>query len=421
MSVSSKLNVWFFSFFFLLAFNAFSEEPSDCWWPGCRVSLQAEGHASKTLSLRDDQYQHVGFPTPPTEAPRSHSIWSRPVDESSKNKKNFVILECDPYKNLQEGDILLQVGPITKDASSIYDLLMLSSHAAIVAKRPDGSLYALGTPRNYWPQGKLDYTSYHIIRLREFPSEITSAKVLQEWKSSPVKYQKIRDWQEKRKVILEKVKKGIEFFEKNPPYYDTWRNTQILDPKEKEKLTKMILLGDSSEEVPSQYCSELVATIYAVAGAQLPSIKSNQFYVDRLEKEVLPYFKKDGETNAEVFQRGLDAFFENRDLWRNLGASDDEIAKTLEDRANTGNRKLLPEKVAKVKKNFEWVWSYPAFIRNQLIYWGGTVGTGKGVITPLDFLDAVKDIKSDYSYVGTYLKEACEDPSKRPATEHVFQ
>lgn len=363
------------------------------------------------MSLTDPHYAHMGMPAPADSR--------RP---QAKEKKNFVILECQPEQNLQEGDILLQVEPVTKDPSSIYDLLMLSSHAAIVAKKPDGSLFALGTPRNYWPQGKLNHASYHIVRLREYPAEITNAKILQEWKSSPVKFQKIKDWQQKRADILAKVKKGIEFFDHNPPYYDSWRKTQILDPKEKENLTKMIFSGEIPEEgIPSQYCSELVATIYAVAGAKLPNVKSNQFYIDRLEKEVLPYFKKTGETDAEVFQRGLDAFFDNTEMWTNLGVDDEEKENILEERKKTGNRKLLPVKIDKLKKNIEWVWSYPAFIRNQLIYWNGTVSSGSGVITPLDFLDAVKDVSSDYSYAGTYLKEACETPTAAPKMEHLLQ
>lgn len=403
------LIVLFLSSAFVLA-----EESSDCWWYGCRVSSQRADHKSRTVSIHDIHYDHIGMPTRPIEGAGER----RPEAEA---KKNFIILECEPYKNLQEGDILLQVGPISKDPSDIYDLLMLSPHAAIVAKKPDGSLFALGTPRNYWEKGKLNHVSYHVIRLREYPAEITSPQMLQEWKSNPVKFQKIRDWQEKRKEILAKVKKGIEFFDKNPPYYDSWRETQILDPKQKEYLTKMIFQGEAPEGVPSQYCSELVATIYSVAGAQLPKIKTNQFYIDRLEKEVLPFFKKTGESDAEVFQRGLDAFFNNTELWSNLGVEDEEKEFVLEARKKTGNTKLLPGKVDKLKKNIEWVWSYPAFIRNQLVYWNGSLSKGKGVITPRDFLDAVKDVTSDYSYAGTYLKETCDKTPQAPRLEHLLQ
>ncbi len=418
VSVRSMLVVWLFSFVLIPSFSAFSEEASDCWWQGCRVSTQNGSSKTRTMSLNDPHYSHMGLPTPPEGSNARPRTWSRRPEE--KKNDNFVILECDPYKNLQEGDILLQVAPITKDISNAFDLLMLSSHAAIVAKKPDGSLYALGTPRNYWPEGKLDHTSYHIVRLREFPTEITSAKVLQEWKSSPVKYQKIKDWQEQRKQILAKVKKGIEFFEKNVPYYDSLRNTQILDPKEKEKFTRMILMDEPADDLPSQYCSELVATIYAVAGAKLPPVKANQFYIDRLEKEVIPYFRQKGETDLEVLKRGLDAFFNEKEVWLNFGVTDDEIEELYELRKQKGDKTLLPAKIKKIKDNFEWVWGFPAFIRNQLIAWGGSVGSSRGVITPFDFLDSVKDVKSDYSYAGTYLKEACDDPTKGPQLEHYI-
>jgi hypothetical protein len=183
----------------------------------------------------------------------------------------------------------------------------------------------------------------------------------------------------------------------------------------------MIFNGEAPEGVPSQYCSELVATIYGVAGAKLPKTKSNQFYIDRLEKEVLPFFKKTGESDAEVFQRGLDAFFNNVELWSNLGVDTEEKEAILEERKKTGNHQLLPGKIDKLKKNIEWIWSYPAFIRNQLVYWNGTMSSGKGVVTPLDFLDAVKDVTSDYSYAGTYLKEACEPNQRAPRLQHLLQ
>lgn len=400
----SLKTVFLLSFVFIPALQA--EEASECWWHGCRVATQRGHHRARTLTVTDPSYAHAGFPLP------KHS--ARPEADNS-----FVILECEPEKHLQEGDILLQVDPISKDPKHVYDLLMKSPHAAIVAKREDGSLYALGTPRNYWPQGKLNHASYHIVRLREYPAEITSAKILAEWKSSPLKYQKIRDWQFKRQQIITKIKKGIEFFEKNVPYYDSARNTQILDPKQKEQFTRWILGGETCDSVPSQYCSELVATIYSVAGAELPKIKSGQFYLERLEKEVIPHFKKPGETDAQVFQKGVDAFFNETELWSNLGVSDEERDEILQKRKEKGDSSILPKKVAELKANVEWVWSFPAFIRNGLLAWSGVTGN-KGVITPLDFLDAVKDVASDYSYAGTYLKNACEDPGTGPSTRHLI-
>lgn len=390
-----------------LSLAGFSQEPSDCWWSGCRVATQKPQHRGYTLSIDDPSYTHIGMPLP-------KKTPNRPQAEDK-----FVILECEPEKNLQEGDILLQVSPISKDPEHAYELLMKTAHAAIVAKKPDGSLYALGTPKNYWPQGSLTHASYHVIRLREFPQEITSAQILAEWKSSPVKYAKIRDWTIERKTILEKVKKGIRFFEKNVPYYDSARNTQILDKKYKDLFTNWILKDEKCEDLPSQYCSELVATIYAVAGAELPTQKSPDFYLKKLEKEVIPYFKNPWETDQAAFQRSIDAFFNSTEIWTNLGVSSEEKEAILQKRKETGDPALLPKAVQKLKENIEWVWGFPPFIRNQLIYWSGTVGDGKGVITPLDFLDSVQDVKSDFSYVGTYLKSACQDPAQGPRTRHL--
>ncbi len=408
------MRLWFF--LLLLGFCAFSTDPafsadeiSNCWWHGCRVSTQEKSHKFRTLTITDPSYSHVGLPLP--ESTR------RPEQEENKD---FVILECDPVKNLKEGDILLQVNPISKDPSHVYDYLMQSPHAAIVAKKPDGSLFALGTPRNYWPEGSLHHASYHVIRLREYPKEITSPQILAEWRSSPVKYRKIQDWQEERRLILGRVKKGIEFFEKNVPYYDSARNTQILDPKFKKEFSEWILEGKKCEGVPSQYCSELVATIYSVAGADLPKVKSAQFYLNRLEKEVLPKFRGPGETDAQVFKKAIDAFFDDTELWGNLGVDSEERDKILEERKKPGKEGLLPPKIAKFKANLEWVWGFPPFIRNQLISWSGLTGSSYGVITPLDFLDAVKDSGSDYSYAGTYLKSACEDPAKAPSSRHLI-
>jgi len=390
-----------------LSLLGFSQEPSDCWWAGCRVATQKRQHRGYTLAVDDPSFSHVGMPLPQKSA-------NRPQADDK-----FVILECEPEKNLQEGDILLQVSPISKDPAHAYDLLMKTSHAAIVSKKADGSLYALGTPRNYWPDGSLTHASYHVIRLREFPKEVTSAKVLAEWKSSPVKYAKIRDWQAERKIILEKVKKGIRFFETNVPVYDSARNTEILDKKYQGLFSDWILKNEKCEDVPSQYCSELVATIYAVAGAELPTQKSPDFYLKKLEKEVIPFFKNPWETDSDAFKRSVDAFFNSTEIWTNLGVSADEKAEILAKRQETGDLKLLPQAVAKMKENIEWLWGFPPFIRNQLIYWSGTVGDGKGVVTPLDFLDSVQDVKSDFSYVGTYLKNVCQDPGKGPLTRHL--
>jgi len=398
----------------LLSFStgrAFSDEAiSNCWWPGCRVSTQEKSHRSRTLTITDPSYSHVGLPLPES--------LRRPEQDDAKD---FVILDCDPQKDLKEGDILLQINPISKDPSHVYDYLMQSPHAAIVAKKPDGSLYALGTPRNYWPDGSLEHVSYHVIRLREFPKEITSPQILGEWRSSPVKYRKIQDWQEERKMILARVRKGIEFFEKNVPYYDSERKTQILDPKYKEDFTRWILQGEKCENVPSQYCSELVATIYFVAGAELPKAKSAQFYLNRLEKDVLPKFRSPGESDDQVFKKAIDAFFEDTELWGNLGVDSDEKDRVLEERKKPGKEALLPKKVAKFKANLEWVWGFPPFIRNQLISWSGLTGSSYGVITPLDFLDSVKDSGSDYAYAGTYLKSTCQEPAKAPNTRHLMQ
>lgn len=386
------------------------EEVSNCWWQGCRVSNQRKSHQSRTLTITDPSYSHVGLPLP--------TSGRRPEQDEAKD---FVILECDPQKNLQEGDILLQVNPITKDPSHVYDYLMQSPHAAIVAKKPDGSLYALGTPRNYWPNGSLEHASYHVIRLREYPKEITGPQILAEWRKSPVKYRKIQDWQEERHAILEKIKKGIHFFEENVPFYDSARNTQILDPKYKDEFTKWILMGEKCTDVPSQYCSEMVATIYSVAGAELPKVKPAQFYLNRLEKEVLPKFRIPGESDEQVFKKAIDSFFDDTELWGNLGVDSDERDQILEERKKPGKEKTLPKKVAKFKSNLEWVWGFPPFIRNQLISWSGLTGSSYGVITPLDFLDSVKDSRSDYAYAGTYLKTACQEPAKAPSTQHLLQ
>ncbi|MFM8269522.1 MAG: hypothetical protein ACKN9V_04970 [Pseudomonadota bacterium] len=408
------MRLWIFVLLIGLAVgssSSFSEtDTSGCWWSGCRVSSQRKNPDSRTLTLTDPSYSHVGLPL--SESRR------RPEQDDAKD---FIILECDPQKNLQEGDILLQVNPITKDPSHVYDYLMQSPHAAVVAKKPDGSLYALGTPRNYWPEGSLTHASYHVIRLREYPKEITSPQILAEWRSSPVKYRKIQDWQEQRQVILAKVRKGIEFFEQNVPYYDSARNTQILDPKYKKLFSEWILEGKTCENVPSQYCSELVATIYSVAGADLPKVKSAQFYLDRLEKEVLPKFQNPGESKEQVFKKAIDAFFEDTELWGNLGIDTEEKDRVLEERKKPGKESLLPKKVAKFKANLEWVWGFPPFIRNQLVGWSGLTGSSYGVITPLDFLDSVKDSGSDYAYTGTYLKSACEDPTKNSISRHLIQ
>ncbi len=48
------------------------------------------------------------------------------------------------------------------------------------------------------------------------------------------------------------------------------------------------------------------------------------------------------------------------------------------------------------------------------------MGNSNGVITPLDFLDAIKDPTSDYSYTGTFLKSACETPEQGPRSRHLM-
>ena len=316
-----------------------------------------------------------------------------------KDNKHFIIpITHDPEAFLEPGDILVHLRSTPIASNRLYDHLTKGGwHVSLVYLEDYGKLAHLDSPAE--KSGRDFSTSfYHIIRLRSYPREVTSSEVLKQWENDPIKSRLLDKWQKERTEILDRVQTYAVRLKHHGYKYNMARVTAVSDPQKLSQLRAAFDRGDC----PSMtfYCSELPATIFAIAGARIPKAASLEESVERIEKEVFPrIFKQASSPLAREFQlrEAVVHFFQNERMLLEMGLPLDQI----EIYRQTGE---LPQRAKQAVELMVRIFLAPPQSRHFIISTSELFNGSKGLtIVPSDFVDSVYDPDSDFAYAGTFV------------------
>lgn len=383
----------FISFFFL-SVNIFAQNISN------KIGLEFLGQYN--IWIHDISFlKKLNLSENPINIPYQDTYNAIPIPNNMKNLPNYYAYIGDKhfifpiYKKpelfLEEGDILVYFRNVYMDSRSLYDHITRGQwHVSIVGKDKNGKLKHFDSPSRLSSTNFSDL-KYHIIRLKKYPTYIKNINGFLSWLNKP---REVQLFLQERALKIKNINKVLMALLKTNYSYDIERKTEITIPEEAEKIeTEFLETGNIS--CSKMYCSELPAIAYKLSSVDIPLTDFANESLDNVEENILNNNLNKEEKN-NLMEASMDHFVRDLEFIEELDCSIEEINKFKTTRE-------LPKKAKKIKEQYIVLLKSYKSLRKILLKIGMNERKNGRVIAPSEFFDAIFDINSEYSYVGSFI------------------
>lgn len=328
---------------------------------------------------------------PLVKIPKEMKTLPAPYTFYGQQKCHFARFLNSPEAVVQQGDMLIYIeNSVQAESSSLYmNMVEGMVHTGLAMRDREGNLMRVEAPYSSSEKG-FNRRSYHLLRLRPLPKEITSNEDLEAWLKDPEKREKLKAFLTERNYRLAAINYyANRLFEAG---FDYGSNKSLRIATDQEKIRDLIHRAETKDV--KFICSELTATPIILSGVSRPAMRSAKQTLMAMDEFLKTTAAKEGISKDKALKNGLDNL-----ALEYAGVSNKTVAAIINfflPKWQAGWNEAIQKIMNAPKESMEAeLKKAPPALREYL---------EKKTIGPSDFVKSIYDGNSDYFYVGTYIE-----------------